>query len=236
MKTLFIFTTTLLLFSSSFAQEKLVATGEIFDLSGKEKKFTSEKFNEIQGDKIIDRTVYKDLSGEVLVEEKLELLKDDFVRYDLNQKQLKYTAWIEAKDNKVTFNLKKPRKNNYPQTYDKPENFVVGPLIVPFIKKNWADLAANKEILVNLGVWDRQELIRFSLKKEEGPGPNLVIKMNPTSFIIRAAVSPIYFNFDPTTKNLLTYKGRTAPKEKRGRSFNDVDGISNYKHFNYGGL
>ncbi len=226
---LFVFIMMTLCFSISFAAEKLTFTGEVFDLSGKEKKFTSEKYIDNDGEKQKDRTVYKDLTGQVVVEEKMETLNNKLVRYDIDQKQTNEQGWIEVKDNKVTFNHKKPKKNNYPKTSDLPENFVVSPQIVPFIRDNWDAITSNKEIVIGLGVWHRQEIIRFTLNREKADGQNVVVKMNPSSFFIRALVDPIYFTFDPVTKNLLSYKGRTAPKEKKGDSFEDFDAITHYK-------
>lgn len=211
--------------------DQLVMSAEIFDPTGKELQFKAEKFHKRQGELLLDRTVYKDLNGEVLVEETMTLKNDQLQRYDVEQKQLNQQAWIEVSEKDVIFNLKKPRKNNYPQTYKKPENFVVNPQIVPFIKSHWESLNNGKEERIHLGVWNRQEAIRFALIKDSSSTTEqLVIKMSPTSLIIRAAVAPIYFTFDTQTKNLKLYKGRTSPKMKSGGSFSDYDALTKYQY------
>lgn len=214
---------------SVFAAEKVISTGVVYDPSGKEKMFTYERYQDVQGDKILGRAVYKDLKGDTLVEEKIETLKGELVRYDMDQKQLKQKAWIDVKDGKATFNLKKFRKRNYPQTITKPENFIVGLQIVPFVKKNWKSISEGKEHEVKLGVWHRQEAITFDIKKDSAKNGQMVVKMQPASMFIKAVVSPIYFTFDGKTQNLISYKGRTTPKVKRGRSYHDFDALTKYR-------
>ena len=211
------------------ASETLVSKGEVFDKEGKNKKWTYERYQKIEGNAVFDRAVYKDLEGEILTEEKMHRVDGKLVRYDMSQKQLKQEAWIELKNDKVTFNLKKYRKRNYPQTVSKPDNFVVGLMLVPTMVKNWDKFEAGKEVEIKLGVWHRQEAITFDLSKESSNDKELVVKMNPSSMFIRAVVDPIYFHFDKTTKNLTKYRGRATPKEQRGRSYYDFDGLVTYK-------
>lgn len=215
---------------TTLAAEEMIATAVVYDMDGKEKKFLYERFEDIQGDKVIDRSVYKDLDGEVLVEEKMVTNKGELVRYDIEQKQLKQTAWIETSPGKVTYNLKKFRKNNYPQTEDKPDNLLLPMQITPFVKNNWDHFMAGKSKDIQLGVWHRQEHLGFELSvdKEQSNKERLVVKMAPSSFLIKAIVSPLYFYFDKSTKSLKEYKGRTAPKEKKGRSYNNFDGLTKY--------
>lgn len=228
MKTVLLILTFVLTLTAG-ATEKLVATGEIFDKEGKVKKFNYEKYEDINGDKTVFRAVYKDLEGKILTEEKMELQKGELVRYDMDQKQLKQKAWIEASQTEVTFNLKKFRKNNYPQTIKKPKNFILGLQIVPFVKENWNYFLKKEEKEIKLGVWHRQEAITFDLSQESLGKNKLVVKMSPSSMLIRAVVNPIYFSFDLKTKRLTEYKGRTTPKEKRGSGYYDYDGITRYK-------
>lgn len=219
-----------LLFTSSLvAAEKLVVTGEVFDKEGKEKKFTYEKYDDTQGDKFITRSVYKDLSGEVLVEEKMTKVNGVMSKYEIDQKQLKQKGWIVAEGDKVTFNLKKFRKKNYPQEVSKPKNFLVGLELVSSMVKNWDSIVSGKTYTVKLGVWHRQEAITFDIKKDSSDDKKMVFKMSPTSFLIRAVVDPIYFTFDKGTKELISYKGRTKPKMKQGKNYRDYDGLTIYK-------
>ena len=226
----FILLISLFLSLPSLAAEKLLVTGEIFDLEGKEKKFLFERYQDVIGDKVLERALYKNLEGDILVEEKLESLKGELVRYDIDQKQLKQKAWVVTDAKTVTFNLKKEGKGNYPQTIKKKDNFIIGMQIVPYILKNWTALVSGEEFRIKLGVWDRQEAIRFDLQKDKsGQAGQIVVKMKPSSLFVRAIVSSIYFTFDEKTKKLIEYKGRTAPKENRDGDLKDFDGITRYK-------
>ncbi len=213
----------------AFAGETLVYTGEGFDKTGKTKMFDYKKFKSVDGKKVSERAIYTDLSGDILTEEKVESRDGKLVRYDMDQKQLNQKAWIEVTDKKVTFNLKKFRKKNYPITVDRPDNFIVGLEIVPTIIKNWDVFMKGKDMTVQLGVWHRQEAIGFKLSRDKSDDKNLVVKMAPTSFLIRAVVDPLYFIFDKKTKLLTSYKGRLTPKEKQGRSYGSVDGVVKYQ-------
>jgi hypothetical protein len=219
----------ILYFNLSMATEKLVVTGEVFDKTGKDKKFIYEKYHDTQGDKNIDRAIYKNLDNEILTEEKIETQNNQLIRYEIEQHQLKQKAWIEIKNSEVTFNLKKYRKKNYPQVILKPENFIVGLQIVPFIINHWDSLISGQEKEIKLGVWYRQEAITFKLSKSEAEKDKMTIKMSPTNFLIRAVVDPIYFTFEVKTKTLLEYKGRTTPKVKSGQDYLDFDGVTRYK-------
>lgn len=220
---------TIVLAQPLFAAEKLIYTGEIFDKSGKTKVFTYERYQDVQGDKVLDRAVYKNMDGEVQTEEKMESVKGELVRYDMDQKQLKQKAWIEVDDKNITFNLKKWRKRNYPISTKRKSNFIMGLQIVDFVVKHWDEFKKGKEQEISLGVWHRQEAIRFDLSNDKMENGKMVIKMNPSSMFIRAVVDPIYFTFDTKTKELVEYSGRVVPKEKRNKGYYDYDGLVRYK-------
>lgn len=227
MKTLF-FAMTLVLCSFSFASESLVSTGEIYDKEGKKKLFLYERFQSKEGDTTVDRAVYKSLSGETLVEESLKTVNGETVRYDIHQKQQKKKAWVEVAKESVTFNLKKEGKPNFPKTIKRKENFVIGLQLVPFILKKWGFLMAGKKIPIKLGVWDRQEAIRFDLEKSEAKPGELSVRLRPSSMFVRAAVDPLYFIFDAKTKRLRRYIGRTAPMLGSGDNLKDFDAMTKF--------
>ncbi len=212
----------------TLASEKLVSKGVVYDQEGKEKKFTYERYQKMDGDKTLSRAVYKDMDGDVLTEETMVEKDGKLVRYEMQQKQLKQRAWIEVKGDKITYNLKKYRKNNYPITSDMKKNFVVGLQLVDLIRANWDALVKGKEVEFHLGVWHRQETIGFTFSQEAMDDKTLTVKMNPSSMFIRAVVSPLYFTLDKDTKTLIQYKGRTTPKDKRGRDFYDYVGLVKY--------
>lgn len=222
----------LLMVVPALASEKLTITGEGFDKEGKVKKYTYERYQSVEGDKTLDRAVFKDLEGKILLEEKMERVKDQLVRMDVDQKQINQQGSIEVSGSSVTFNLFKPRKKNYPQVYDFPKNFVVNMQIAAFIRDNWEKIKGSEVPVIKLGVWYRQEIIGFELSKESLDAKHLVVRMRPSSILVRTAVNPVYFTFDVTTKNLLSYKGRATPKEKIGAQYGDFETVVNYTTLN----
>ncbi len=221
-------------FSTSFALagETLISKGTGYDEEGKEKKFTYERYIKKDGNTITHRAVYKDMGGDILTEETMTEVDGKLKKYDMQQRQLKQHAWIEVKDDgkKIDYNLKKFRKNNYPITAKMKKNFVVGLQLVDLIRANWETLMKGDEVEFHLGVWHRQETIGFDFSKSAADDKSVTIKMSPSSMFIRAVVSPLYFTLDKSTKKLIKYKGRTTPKEKRGRDYYDFDGLVIYEN------
>ena len=215
-----------------FAAEKMIATGEVFDPSGKEKKFIYEKYQAIEGDKIFDRAVYKDLKGQILVEEKMETLKGELVHYDIEHRQLKHHAWIETPAGKVIFNLQKMGKEKETAEAKKPDAFTVPLQISPLVHRRWEDLVASKAQKIQLGVWGRLESISFTLVVAEQNEDAMTIKMYPSNMLLRVLVKPLYFVFDKKTKYMTEYKGRIVPKVDSNGDLSDYDGLTKYKYLN----
>ena len=68
---------------------------------------------------------------------------------------------------------------------------------------------------------------RFSFDREEND--KVVIKMNPTNFLYKSLVKPIYFTYTKANKKLVSVQGRTLPKRKDGSSWKDFDALALYK-------
>ena len=81
---------------------------------------------------------------------------------------------------------------------------------------------------------DRRETVGFTLKKDSETTFNgtkaVVIRMKPSSFVISALVSPLYFTFTEDGSRALQLKGRLPVKIKDGNSWKDFDGRMVYKY------
>jgi hypothetical protein len=169
---------------------------------------------------------YRDLTGNVLVEESGELSGVDIKSHSVKQNQLNTSARIERQGDKVIFT-----KTVDGKTSTKSENYK-GSLVVAsnfqrFIASKWQELKNNETVEFRFGVWDRQETVGFSLKKvseSASPAYSMTLKMKPANFVIAALVDPLLLTFEesPSIK-LRTLVGRIPVKAKEGDKFKDQD-------------
>lgn len=169
---------------------------------------------------------YRDLTGNLLVEESGELSGVDIKSHNVKQNQLNTSARIERQGDKVIFT-----KTVDGKTSTKSENYK-GSLVTPsnfqrFIASKWQELKNNETVEFRFGVWDRQETVGFSLKKvseSASPTYSMTLKMKPANFVIAALVDPLLLTFEesPSIK-LKTLVGRIPVKAKEGDKFKDQD-------------
>jgi hypothetical protein len=77
----------------------------------------------------------------------------------------------------------------------------------------------------------RAETIGFRVVKESETlwqgKPVVILRMEPTSPIIRALVDPLHFKIEKDSPHrVLEYSGRTTLKIKSGNKWEDLDGIT----------
>ncbi len=168
--------------------------------------------------------------GKEAVLEDVELKGTDVVSYHYTQKQLGAEGKISVNNNKIFFEYK--RKNEDPKTSQEKyvDNLVIGPSLVPYMKKNWDKLKAGEKLAVRLAVPDRRETLGFDLFKDKSSNDQkTVIKMKASNFVISAVVDPLYFTFTPDGSQMFEMKGRTQPKKEHEGQFSDLDAHTFYK-------
>lgn len=180
------------------------------------------------------QSIYKDLEGNTVIEEKTKLNGAELVKFEIDHKQLQQKGIIEIKDGKAYFT--KVAADGKSSTKDEKlgKTFVVAASFRKFVKANFEDLKAGKAIEFRYGVWDRQETVGFEVFKEktekQGDQEVVVLKMKPSSFLIAALVKPIFFKFNSDGSRLLEMNGRVGPKKKDGSSWKDLDAEVIYKY------
>jgi hypothetical protein len=178
-------------------------------------------------------TVFKDLQGQPVVEEKAQMKGAQLIKLDLEQKQMGATATVEAKDGKIVFTK---TENGKTKTADEKlkGDFVISSTFQRFVKEKWPNIQKGENLEFRYGSWERMESVGFEIKKvgeEKLDGQDVVIlKMKPSSFIISALVDPLIFKFSPDGSHLLAMAGRVAPKQKSGSSWKDLDAEVFYTH------
>ena len=211
----------------AFAQANEAYTADIFDLDGKEKLFTLSAQRVLTADGMTYTATFKDMTGTVVGEEKVETKTGSLVRYDVVRPLVKEKGLIEVKDGKIYFTYTEDGKTSQAKTALKPDTLVSGTL-VPFMESRLKDLLEKKEVTFGYAVWFRKEVMGFKFSFEKEEANNIIIKMIPTNFLYRSLVNPIYFTMDKTTKKLVSIKGRSLPKIKKDGSWRDFDGFIKY--------
>lgn len=225
-----------LLFSqASQADEKLVITGEVFDLSGQKKLFDYNRFTSQKGSLTTQRNEFRDLSGKLVLNEKAQIQKGLLHTMNVDQPQTGESGSIIVKDKKVIFKYKDANGKLTHKTEDLPENFHVHMTIIPFLQKNWKKLNDGESLRVRMGVWQRAETIGFKIWKDSEIFVNgkkqTVLVMKISTMILRLRVDPIYFTFKSGGLFLDSVKGRTSPKIKdEDGQWKDLDALIRYKN------
>lgn len=210
-----------------FAEEK--SSADLFDLVRKNKLFTYESTRKMEQDKMLFEAQFKDAAtGEVVVSEKAEILKGVIVRYEVQRLPTKETGVIETKDGKIIFTYTENGKKSESREPLK-ENTLVSATLAPYLESKMEDLLAKKDVDFRYAVWFRKETVGFRFSYDKEQNGQVVIKMNPTNFLYKSLVKPIYFTYQKATKKLISVEGRTTPKQKVGSAWKDLDALSVYK-------
>lgn len=206
--------------------------GFVYELGSNRKNvlFNIERINTINGDNEYLALKFIDPQGKVAVTEEAFFEKNQLVKYLVNYHRRNEQGEISVKDGIVNFHYTEngKTKNSEEKWVD---NFIVGLSMKKYLTNHWDDLVAEKTLNVRFGVDYRRDTVGFSIfrlkDKENEPGI-LTVKMKPSSFIIAALVDPIIFNFDLKTKELISFVGRTKPKQFVKGKWKDLDGETLY--------
>jgi hypothetical protein len=214
-------------FSQAFAQGK--ATADVYDFEGKTKLYSYNNSRTIANGVETYLAEYKDIAtGEVAASEKAETREGVIVRYEVNRPGTKDSGVIEVKEGKIIFSYNDNGKKSESKEPLK-ENTLISATLCPYLESHFADLMSKKDVDFKYAVWYRKETVGFRFSYEREENDQVVIKMNPTNFLYRSLVKPIFFTYSKDGKKLISIKGRTLPKRKDGSSWKDFDGLALYK-------
>ena len=209
-------------------------TADVYDLKGNDVKFKFEHKLETKGDTMVALNRYLSATGEELITERTEFKNEQLVSYQQSQKQTGGDGVIKIAGNKVVFTYKKSGDKEKTDEEELTANFVTSPTLMEYMMKNFASLKMGDVHKIRFGVIDRRETIGFELRKDSETTFNgtkaVVIRMKPSSFVIAALVSPLYFTFDEAGTRGLELRGRLPVKVKDGNSWADFDGRMVYKY------
>ena len=111
---------------------------------------------------------------------------------------------------------------------------LVGDMIPDFIITHWNELARGAAVDFRFIASSRLETVGFKLVKESEAvwrgKPALRLRMEPSSFVIRQIVDPLFFIVEKDgAHRVLEYVGRITPKQRDGAKWKDLDARTIYE-------
>jgi hypothetical protein len=152
--------------------------------------------------------------------------------YTLHRNQLGQTGTVHVERDQVTFRLRdedEPEGEGRTVVEKHTGDVVVGPTLVGYIVRHFAELRSSKVLAVRLAVLDRLETIGFELASVAAAAGHFRVKMTASSFVYSMIVDPLYFTFEASTGNLVRLEGRVPPKLADGSSWKDLDARVEYR-------
>jgi len=165
------------------------------------------------------RAEYLTPRGNVATTQELILEYGEFKRFKLVHHEAAQVGQVRRIGERVEFTYTENGKTRTRSEGLVP-NFVVGPMIVPYIQSHWKDLDAGEKLEIRFGVPHRLRSYGFRIVREKRTrwrGQNaVVLKVRPSNFILSKFIDPIYFTFSPDGRRVLEFVGRTAPLQHIG--------------------
>lgn len=183
---------------------------------------------------------YADPQGKTVAREKVIYHGDELASYELDEVQTGATGRAEFRSDpgepskrRIWFSYREAGPGSHVKTNDEPlqPNTLVNDTVGPFLAAHRDALLRSEGVKCRYVVIPRTETVGFSFKKESETTLRghavLIIKMEPTSFVISALVDPLYFKMekDPPYR-VFEYEGRTTPKLKSGNKWKDLDAVT----------
>jgi hypothetical protein len=131
----------------------------------------------------------------------------------------------------IEFNYVKPSGHSGGRRESLQSDTLINDMVAPFLASNWPALLRGEKPKCHFIVVPRRETVSFSFSKEsesqEGGHETVMIRMEPTSPVLRGLVEPIFFKMQKQPPHrVLEYIGRTTPKVQVGKGWKNLDAVT----------
>lgn len=170
---------------------------------------------------------FLDSNGKPVLQEKAIIEGTQFISQEIENFAEKKVYTAEMKDKRLTFQTFSLQDNGEKKFVSSSHetvrgNFVTGAVAENFIRQHWQDFMDGKRIDARFAVFEREETIGFSFKKQSEKDvdgkPAMVIVMRPTSLFVSMVVAPMEISVDKNSKAIIHFKGRTPLKIAKGKN------------------
>src|SRR5712672_1162096 len=182
--------------------------------------------------------IYPD--GKLAARERVVYNSDDLQAYELKVLQTGSYGRASVKsdpDNParkvLSFVASKDPANGTPKQRSEPlrNDTLTYDMVGSFLAEHWDAIMKGEEVKFRMIVAPRAETVGFRVVKESESQwqgkPVVILRMEPTSPIIRALVDPLHFKIEKQSPHrVFEYTGRTTLKIKSGSKWEDLDALT----------
>jgi len=108
---------------------------------------------------------------------------------------------------------------------------LINDMVGPYLRAHWDALKDGATLKCRFAVIPRAETVGFEFTRQSDTTrdgiPAVVVRMEPTSWIIARLVDPLFFTVEKGGRHrVLQYVGRTTPKARTGSGWEDLDALT----------
>ena len=198
------------------------------------KEYHEEKFS--SGNIDVSITKYKDLNNNIISKRVMnfgeDLIKPNFVLEDFTSGYIEGAEVIDENKVKV-FTRKNSQSILEEEVLTVEEPYVIDGGLTYYFIKHWDALMKGETKEFNFITPSKLDYFRFRVYKDSitaiGDRKGLQLKLEPSSFILRAFVDPIIIVYALDNKDILYYKGISNVNDDNGKSYSvEINYTENY--------
>ena len=227
--------------SSPFKYEEPKSlTATIYSLDRKTVLFKFSRHLTRSGNQLEAIREYIYPNGKLAARERVIYISDDLQAYELHELQTGAYGRASVRpdpDNParrvLSFEASKNPSSGVPKQRSEPlrTDTLTYDMVGPFLTEHWEALMKGEEVKCRMIVAPRAETVGFRAVKESETQwhgkPIVILRMEPTSPVIRALVDPLHFKVEKESPHrVLEYTGRTTLKIKSGSRWEDLDALT----------
>jgi len=221
-------------------EEPKSLTATIYSLDRKTVLFKFFRHSKRSGNQLEAIREYLYPDGKLAARERIVYNTDDLQAYELQVLQTGSYGRASVKPDPenparkvLSFEASKDPANRVPKQRSEPlrNDTLTYDMVGPFLTEHWDALMKGEEAKCRMIVAPRAETVGFRALKESETQwqgkPIVILRMEPTSPVIRALVDPLHFKVEKESPHrVFEYTGRTTLKIKSGSKWEDLDALT----------
>jgi len=173
------------------------------------------------------RSSYRTLAGTLAAEDEVVWDGDVFRSYCYTRPPIGEVASVERRGGELLYRqVVNGAARERREAFD--DRVTVGPTVIPWAQRHWGRLRTGRELTVRYAVLDQLRSFEFRLTLVQEPlavaQGAAVVKMAPSSALLRLFVSPVYLVFSQDGRVFRGMIGRLLPMGVQGGRAYPIDG------------
>jgi len=191
------------------------------------------------GDSIYNYVTFSGPEGDQVIEQSWE--KDGKVKKAIiENRAIGKLSQLEVKDGIAYYEVTDLSDRSVKKSQDDAEdNLVVPSTMLNYVKMNQSRINRGETVQIKMAVLDRRDSFTFNIQKirEEKSvdgEPIQVLLMSPASFLVKAAVDPMFFYVRPKNSEMFAFEGESGLRRKVGAAYEKMKVRTAYDYRHYG--